>query len=97
MAEVIRRRIRQALSRATSITLATDESKYRKIIRFRADVPFAEESGRLCRHQAASGFSVSGVLGVLDCSKKHASYFEDDHAVTAVKQFDSFLTKCCTP
>ena len=32
MAEVTRRRIRKALSRATSISLALDESKYRKIV-----------------------------------------------------------------
>ena len=32
MAEVTRRRIREALWRATSITLALDESKYRKIV-----------------------------------------------------------------
>ena len=37
------------------------------------------------------------MLGILDCSKKHASDFEEDHAVTAVKQLDSFLTKFCTP
>jgi hypothetical protein len=37
------------------------------------------------------------VFGFLDCSKKHVSDFEEDHAVTAVKQLDSFLTKFCTP
>ena len=39
MAEVLRRRIRKALSRATSISLALDESKDCKIVRFRCDVP----------------------------------------------------------
>ena len=46
---------------------------------------------------SASGFCVSGVLGLLDCSKKHASCFEDDHAVTAVRQLDEFLTRFCSP
>ena len=96
MAEVLRRRIRTVLSKATFISLAMDESKYRKIIRFRADLPCLKSSS-LWRSAGASGFSVSGVLGILDCSKKHASDFEDDHALTAVKQLDAFLTKFCTP
>ena len=95
MAEVTRRRIRKALSRATSISLALDESKYRKIVRFRCDVPSRRRDRS--RWRGASGFSYSGVLGLLDCSKKHASDFEEDHAVTAVAHLDSFLTKCCTP
>ena len=95
MAEVTRRRIRKALSRATSITLALDESKYRKIVRFRCDVPSRRRDVSLWR--GASGFSYSGVLGLLDCSKKHAANFEEDHAVTAVAHLDSFLTKFCTP
>ena len=99
MAELTRRRIREALRRATSITLALDESKYRKVIRFRADLPSRVKglSGSFGRHVNASGFCVSGVLGLLDCSKKHAEDFEEDHAVTAVKQFDAFFTRFCTP
>jgi len=97
MAEALRKRIRKALSQATSISLALDEAKYRKIIRFRADLPSAQRSGSLWRHAGASGFCFSGVLGILDCSKKHASDFENDHAVTAVKQLDAFLTEFCTP
>ena len=91
MAEVIRVNIRRVLSEATHISLALDEAQYLKIVRFRADVPSqqrdcASSGGRL----GASGFSVSGILGMLDCSKKHAADFEADHAVTAVKQLDSF-------
>ena len=99
MAEVLRRKIRQELLLATSISLALDESKYRKIIRYRADLPSAKSSrpGSLWRHVGASGFSQSGVLGIIDCSKKHASDFEEDHAVTAVKQLDSCLARFCTP
>ena len=101
MAEALRRRIRRVLWEATSISLAIDESKYSKIVRFRADLPSAS-SARLGPssqwHQVgAAGFSQSGVLGVIDCSKKHATDFEEDHAVTAVKQMDSFLTAFCTP
>ena len=95
MAEVTRRRIRKALLQATSITLALDESKYRKIVRFRCDVP--SRCRDRSRWRGASGFSYSGVLGLLDCSKKHASDFEEDHAVTAVANLDSFLTKFSTP
>ena len=99
MAELTRRSIRNALRQATSISLSLDESKYRKIIRFRADLPSRqkESSGSLWRHVGASGFCVSGVLGLLDCSKKRPEDFEEDHAVTALKQMDDFLTRFCTP
>ena len=99
MAEVHRNKIRKVLKEATSISLALDEAKYRKIVRYRCDVPSAQSCGRanLGRNVGASGFSHSGVLGILDCSKKHASDFEADHAVTAMKQLDSFLTQFCTP
>ena len=39
MAEVIRRNIRSTLMKATSISLAIDESQHQKIVRFRADLP----------------------------------------------------------
>ena len=95
MAEVLRNKIRKVLSQATCISLALDECKYRKIIRYRADLPI--ENSNPDRHIGASGFSHSGVLGLLDCSKKHASDFEEDHAVTAVNQLDVFFTEFCTP
>ena len=77
MAEVLRNRIRQVLREATSITLALDEGKYRKVVRYRADLPARRSSGpgSLWRHVGASGFSHSGVLGILPCSKKRASDF----------------------
>ena len=92
-------RIREVLRQATSISLSLDETKYRKVVRFRADVPsrHKEASGSLWRHVGASGFCVSGVLGLLDCSKKHAEDFEEDHDVTVVKQFYDLLTRFCTP
>ena len=91
MAEVLRRQIRNVFRQATSISLALDECKYRKIIRFRADLLVALSIE--LRHVGASGFSLSGVLGILDCSKKHASDFEEDHALTALKQLDGFFSK----
>ena len=99
MAEVLRRKVRKVLKQATSISLSLDECKYRKIVRFRADLPSAARAsgpGSLWRQVSASGFTYSGVLGILDCFKKHALDFEDDHAVTAVKQLDLFLAKFCT-
>ena len=63
MVEELRRRIRDAFRQATSISLALDESRYGKIIRFRADLPTAQ-AGR--SHLGASGFTLSGVLGILD-------------------------------
>ena len=98
MAEVIRRNIRRALTKATSISLAIDEAQNRKVVRFRADLP-EPLSAQECYygHVSASNHCISGVLGIMDCSKKHACDFEEDHAVTAVKQLDDFLTRSCRP
>ena len=98
MAEVLRKKIRKVLGQATAICLSIDECKHRKIIRFRADLPTA-----YCAHPGshwrvgASGFSQAGVLGLLDCSKKDVTDFEEDHAVTAVRKLEEFLTSFCTP
>ena len=92
MAEVLRRKVRKVLRQATSISLSLDEAKYRKIIRFRADLPSASSArpGSNWRQVGASGFSQSGVLGILDCSKKDVSDFEEDHALIAVKSWMRF-------
>ena len=98
MAEVLRKKIRKVLGQATAICLSIDECKHRKIVRFRADLATA-----YCAHPGshwrvgASGFSQAGVLGLLDCSKKVLSDFEEDHAVTAVRKLEDFLTSFCTP
>ena len=70
---LLRRKMRKVLFQATFISLALDESKHRKIIRFRADVPRAQSSGSRWRHVGASGFSHSGASGLLDRSKEHAA------------------------
>ena len=99
MAEVIRRNIRRILSEATNITLAIDEAQHYKIVRFRAALAEPQPLARDCFYGriSASNHCVSGVLGILDCSKKHAKDFEDDHAVTAAYQLDDFLTRFCSP
>ena len=98
MAEVLRVRTREILRNATSISVSLDESKYQVIVRYRCDVPSpAGEERGMAGGVGASGFCHAGVLGVLDCKKGSVAEFEEDHAVTAVKQLDSFLTKFCTP
>ena len=99
MAEVIRRNIRRILSEATNITLAIDEAQHYKIVRFRAALAEPQPLARDCFYGrlSASNHCVSGVLGILDCSKKHAKDFEEDHALTAVHQLDDFLTRFCSP
>ena len=91
-------RTREILRTATSISLSLDESNYRMIVRYRCDVPSpaATERGE-ARRIGGSGFCHAGVLGILDCKKVHTAEFEEDHAVTAVKQLDSFFTRFCTP
>ena len=95
MAEVLRVEAREVLRNATSISLSLDESKYRKVVRYRADVP--APVGGVAQNVGASGYCRSGVLGILDCRKSHAAEFEEDHAAMAVKQLGSFFTKFCTP
>ena len=49
MAEVLRRRIREILSQGTSISLALDDPKYLKIVRFRVDLPrLVQRTGEGC-------------------------------------------------
>ena len=95
MAEVLRVEAREVLRNATSISLSLDESKYRKVVRYRADVP--APVGGVAQDVGASGYCRSGVLGILHCRKSRAAEFEEDHAAMAVKQLRSFLTKFCTP
>ena len=99
MAEVLRIRIRKVLREATSISLALDECKYRKVLRYRCDLPSRRSSGTdsLWRHVGAGGFSHSGVLGIIHCKKSSASEFEEDHGMIVVRQLHTFLEKCCTP
>ncbi len=63
MGEAERRKTRGVLRNATSMSLALGESMYRKIVRFRADLPSAPTgpSGSLSRNVGASGFSMSGI------------------------------------
>ena len=86
------------LGQASSTSLFLGECKYRKNVRFRADVLSAARAagpGSLWRQGSASGLTYSGVLAMLDCCKKDALDFEDDHAVSAVKQLALFLAKFC--
>ena len=65
MAEVCRQENRENLRQATQIALAMDESKYRKIIRFRCDRPNNHADGSLWRRRTvcSGGFALAGVLG----------------------------------
>ena len=87
------------LREATSISLALDECKYRKVLRYRCDLPSRRSSGTdsLWRHVGAGGFSHSGVLGIIHCKKSSASEFEEDHGLIVVRQLHTFFGKCCTP
>ena len=86
MAEVVRERTRKRLREATSITLAIDASKYRKVVRFRCDT----------QEPAAGGEYVArGILGIVPCEKGSTAEFEEDHAIVAVRQLDAFLTRFC--
>ena len=87
LAEVLRERTRKRLREATCITLALDASQYRKVVRFRCDTP----------QPAAGGEYVArGILGIVSCTKESTAAFEEDHAISAVRSLDAFLTRFCT-
>ena len=84
IAETRREDVRKHLRRATCISLALDERKYKKIVRFRCDAP-------------KRPFFFRGILGVHTCEKSAVGDFEEDHALIAVRTVDRFLNRFCTP
>ena len=84
MAEARRMDIRQELSEATSITLAMDDRKDRKLIRYRCDAALAP-------------FFRRGILCVLSLEKSAIGDFEEDHALVAVRRLEIALNAFTTP
>ena len=87
MAEDARATARKRLREATNITLAIDESKYRKVVRFRCDTPGPDADGN---------YVARGVLGILSCARESTEEFLEDHALVAVRRLDAFLLRFCT-
>ena len=88
LAEVAREKHRECLRQATSITLALDEGKYKKVVRFRCDTPAPVADGKPA--------VAKGVLGIVDCSHASIEDFEEDHAIKAVKKIDGLITIFCS-
>ena len=84
MAEVIRNNSREQLRDATSITIALDESKGQRIIRYRADAP-------------TEPFIVDGVFGVVDSGATKVTDMTTDHADAFITTLRAFLKAWCTP
>ena len=97
MAEVKREEIRENIANATSISVALDETKGRKIVRIRGDRP-------------TRPFTFDAVLGMygtsyLPAKKKTIgaasgaveSAIQEDHAQHAAKELDAFLKRFFTP
>ena len=84
MAEVRRQDVRNQLRLATSISLAMDDRQESKVVRFRCDAP-------------QKPFVRSGVLGVLCLDNSAVGDFEEGHALVALRKFDAFITRVCTP
>ena len=91
MAEIVRRKNRTHLKHATSITIALDESKTRKVLRYCCDTP---------RHP----YTAHGLLGTLRLSYEQKSkdavgvqeQMEEDHAVHALRALKRCLIRFCT-
>ena len=88
LADDSREKHRKRLREATSITLALDEGKYKKVVRFRCDTPAPVADGKPA--------VAKGILGIVDCSHESTAEFEEDHAVVAVKQLDELITRFCS-
>jgi len=88
MAETQKRKHRQWLGEATSITLSVDESKRRKLIRFKCD-------------SKEPPFWRSGVLGIIGKHIRKAIGdvldSSEDHAIESVRLLEAFLNHACTP
>ena len=84
MAEVRREQIRLDLRAAYAISLAMDDRKKYKIVRYRCDAPRKP----YVRH---------GVLGVLCLDNSVIDEFEEDHALVALRKLDGFIERVCTP
>ena len=99
MAEVTRRRLRDELRKATSISLALDAKGKRKIVRFRCDSPNAGLTAVQAERTAASGIPciADGVLGVLTWSTTSLDTAAQDYGERSVAAFVQFLTAFCTP
>ena len=89
MGEVARMRARKTLKAATSITIALDESKTRKVLRFCCDTP-------------TPPYVAHGLIGTLRLSYEQPDagclqqQMEEDHAVHALRALTQCLTKFCT-
>ena len=66
------------LRSATCISLAMDDRKYQKIVRFRCDAPKKPYMRR-------------GILGVLGLQRSAVGDFEEDHALVATRKLDRFF------
>ena len=84
MAEARRMDIRQELSEATAITLAMDDRKYQKLIRYRCDAP-------------NEPFVRRGILCVMGLGKSAVGDFEEDHALVAVRKLERALNTFSVP
>ena len=80
---------RRVLREATSITLALDKGKYKKVVRFRCDTPMPVADGKPA--------VAKGILGIVDCTHASAADHEEDHAVKAVRKLDELITTFCSP
>ena len=87
-AEVVRRRMRQKLSEATSVSLAIDECDTRKVIRVRCDTP-------------EPPYKWDGVIAVMrreyGVSGDVAADIKDDHAEHNLRLLDKTLRSFFTP
>ena len=89
LAEHVREKNRILLRAATSITLALDKGKYKKVVRFRCDTPMPVSDGKPA--------VAKGVLGIVDCTHASAADHEEDHAIKAVRKLDGLITTFCSP
>ena len=83
MAEAVRAGQRKSIREATTMSIAVDERRRKKILRFRADAPDPP-------------YVVNGVLGVLGGAVASPGEAQKDHAQKGVESMEAFLRRFCT-
>ena len=84
MADVMRGAYRQALTAATSISLAVDSRASYKVLRFRCDTE-------------AKPFRRDGILGVFHCGYDTLEDADEDHGVRMLRNLRACIAKFWTP
>jgi hypothetical protein len=84
MAEWVRNGTRKRLREASYVTLALDEAKRRRLVRFRCDTP-------------RPPYTATGVLGIVNGAYSSLDELTDDHVINGARHLEDFFKQFFTP